>query len=173
MHATAIARVPRRAVGVCGLSVRFNRIRCTLSLTLRTVERHKTCHAAFDVNPIITCDFRRTQMLSRLTHLAARMAPAPFLKRHVCGFLPGVYALAVVSGDCESSATDRRHAGIDKTVYLTMNRLGIRERVHYPSLIQHRDEDDVPSTRRPAAGRVSPCFAGEDFDAMEFLSRQG
>lgn len=77
MHATAIARVPRRAIRVCGLLVRFNRIRCTLSLTLRTMERHKTRHAAFDVNPIITCDLRRAQMLSRLTHLAARMAPAP------------------------------------------------------------------------------------------------
>lgn len=63
--------------------------------------------------------------------------------------------------------------GIDKIICLTMRRLGITERVHSPSLVQHRDESDIPSTRRPAPGRVSPCFAGENFDAMEFLSRQG
>jgi hypothetical protein len=59
--------------------------------------------------------------------------------------------------------------GVDKVVCLAMRRLGITERVHRPSLIQHRDECDVPSTRRPAPGRVSGCFAGEDADAMQFL----
>ena len=58
--------------------------------------------------------------------------------------------------------------GIDKTICLAFRRLGIKEMVHYPSLIQHRDENDVVSTRRPQPGRVSPCFVGEEFDAMSF-----
>jgi len=61
--------------------------------------------------------------------------------------------------------------GIDKTICLASRRLGIIEKVHYPSLIQHRDEGDVPSTRRPQPGRISPCFVGDEFDAMELLRR--
>jgi len=42
----------------------------------------------------------------------------------------------------------------------------IRELVHYPSLVQHLDEDVCPSTLKKLPGRVSPCFQ-EDFNPME------
>ena len=51
--------------------------------------------------------------------------------------------------------------GIDGAIQKALSTQGIHEQVHYPSLVQHRDEDEVPSTKRPQPGRISPCFNPE------------
>lgn len=56
--------------------------------------------------------------------------------------------------------------GIDGAVQKALATQGIYEKVHYPSLVQHRDENEVPSTKRPQPGRVSPCF-DPDINLME------
>jgi hypothetical protein len=63
--------------------------------------------------------------------------------------------------------TSRGTVGIDGAILYGMARAGFSERVHVPSLIQHRDEDEVESTKGGPRGRVSPCFLGEDFNLME------
>jgi hypothetical protein len=59
---------------------------------------------------------------------------------------------------------------IDGTISTALKQEGVEEMVHYPSLVQHRDEDEVPSTKGGLKGRVSPCFPGEDWYATEALT---
>lgn len=59
---------------------------------------------------------------------------------------------------------------IDGVISDSLRPLGIKEMIHYPSLVQHRDEDEVPSTKGGLSGRVSPCFSGEEWRATEVLA---
>jgi len=56
--------------------------------------------------------------------------------------------------------------GIDKAINSCLKPRRVQELVHCPSLVQHLDEHECPSTLKKAAGRVSPCFSSS-FNPME------
>lgn len=61
---------------------------------------------------------------------------------------------------------ERGHKNIDGGIVHCLKRLGWREYVHYPSLVYHTGDK---SSRGGGKQPQTPCFFGEDFDAMELV----
>lgn len=56
---------------------------------------------------------------------------------------------------------------VDGAISWAMRKAGYRELVHMPSLVQHMG---IPSSMGNGTGRYSPCFPGEDFDALTLVA---
>lgn len=66
----------------------------------------------------------------------------------------------------------RGHYLVDGVVLEALSKAGVKEWVHYPSLVQHVGTETTISNRvAPTMDchLTAPSFPGEDFDAMEFL----
>ena len=86
----------------------------------------------------------------------------------------GVRAI-LTSARCvsHSESKQRGHYLTDGAILDAMRKVGVREWVHVPSLVQHTGaETTIPNRLAPTRAEymTAPTFPGESFDAMEFLN---